>query len=126
MFARVGSNQRELGLKTILKPRFFPSPHKQIRRNTIRIAERRLGKAVAEDQSQLDLAQGELVVHLPKPGKLGRFKEQLRVPDQMPAHSVHQIRGDRVLLEAVPKPPERITREFERGRRCLAEFREVL
>ncbi len=108
-------NQRELGLKTFLKPDFLPSPHKQIRRNTILIAERRLGKAVAEDQSQLDLAQGSWSCVCQNRANSEGLKEQLRVPDQMPAHGVHQVRGDRILLEAVPEPPERITREFERA-----------
>ena len=57
-------------------------------------------------------------------------EEQLDVPGQVPGQGVHQERGDRVLLQPVPQPAERVARQLpapaparSSGSRVIAEHR---
>ena len=61
----------------------------------------------------------------PKEIELLASEEQFGVPRHVPAQGVHEIRGHRIFLEAIPEPAQRIAGQLERGRRREGEVRVI-
>ena len=102
-----------------------PAKHEEVGRDAVVVAKGRMGQPVAPEVLNWILRRGSWSCVRQKRANSAGVKNSSVCQATCRLSGVHEKGGDRVFLQAIPQPAQRVAREFQGGRGRLASILEV-